>query len=271
MEKIRLTVEDVQVGYLRDSADRSCRCPSMSWQALSGELTLLTGSSRACLNAVMRTLAGFEKPIAGRIILREQDRIVDPVRNEITVAWLPAPGEEVFVGATVAEELAFPYSSLDPGEPLIDVPGSFSPARFGGILNRSVWELSASERRLLLLAAQARRSPVLWLCVEPLAYLDGAMERVVRDSLMERARAGAIVMVAAEHPEILAPLADELVVFDDRSRPGGKNGGLEDQPLYLAAFRAAKGDSSDKILDGLNEKQPGATKLPGTDRERDGT
>lgn len=272
MEKCRLIVEDLKVGTARKSHDKTSACHSMSWEAPSGSITLLTGSHSEHLKAVLRTLAGLERPLSGRIILEDPIRSVEPGRSGSKIAWLPAPGEEVFVGATVAEELAFPHASLSPDEPLIDEPGSFSLARFGDILKRSVWDLGASERRLLLLAAQARRNPFLWLCLEPLAYLDGATGRVVMNSLRERAKSGEIVVVAAEDPELLAASADSLVVFHNDCRLSGMyalNGdilspawleGIDNLPLYLAAFRTAEGDPFDKIIEGLNEIQLSATK-----------
>lgn len=137
------------------------------------------------------------------------------------VAYLPPPGREVFSGATVGEELAFGaekrllHSGNAFGCEVLFLRHLFEP-----ISERSVWELSSAERRLLLMASQAALNPSLWLCDEPLACLDGSMRRRVLGFLAACGRSGAAVLAASVEPAVLAPVAGKYVVLNDEGCVG---------------------------------------------------
>lgn len=263
MTNRRILVEALSVEIAGDQS-KARISESLNWSASFGAATLLTGGCSFFRRAVLRALAGMDKPVTGRVVLEEEDRRIDLARSEMLLGWLPAPGEEVFVGATVDEELAFSRPAPDAGE-ACKYNSDFAVDRFGDRMKQSVWDLSASERRLLLLAAQAGNHPGLWLCLEPLARLDGKMVSVVLGSLREHVKLGAAVIIAAEDPAPLADLVDKLVVFDDDCHLRGeydlhqtttgstRTEGLEDFPVYLAASRILNAEPADPVLDDLNE------------------
>jgi ABC-2 type transport system ATP-binding protein len=136
--------------------------------------------------------------------------------SRMAVAYLPLPGAEVFSGTTVGEELAFGADSrLLTSDDLFSGEARLLRRLFEPIVQRSVWELSSAERRLLLLASQVALNPGLWLCDEPLACLDGSMRRRVLDFLSGCSRSGAAVLSASAEPAALASIADNYVVLDD--------------------------------------------------------
>jgi len=136
--------------------------------------------------------------------------------SRIAVAYLPPPGREIFSGATVGEELAFGSEGLMLASGnLVTKEECLLRQRFEPIVQRSVWELSSAERRLLLLTSQAALKPGLWLCDEPLACLDGSMRMKVLGFLAGCSRSGATVLVASAEPAALASIADNFVVLGD--------------------------------------------------------
>ncbi|MEA1997357.1 MAG: energy-coupling factor ABC transporter ATP-binding protein, partial [Gemmatimonadota bacterium] len=183
-------------------------------------VTGVIGGRTETRTLLLRALAGLEYPSGGKITFTGLDGATSsgPSTGVSGAACLPPPGEEMFVGTTVDEELDFYIKAggLDREEAFtkLEQIGTYG---FNTIRSRSVWELSDSERRLLLLVSQALAQPAAWLCDEPFALLDAERLQEVRSLLESQARKGAVVVVTSADAGDILEMADRLLVLS----PGG--------------------------------------------------
>jgi energy-coupling factor transport system ATP-binding protein len=81
------------------------------------------------------------------------------------------------------------------------------------LADRAPGELSGGETQRVLLAAMLAVSPAIWLLDEPFSALDHASRSLVGRLCIELAGEGATVLIACDDADVMAPLADRLVVF----------------------------------------------------------
>jgi len=177
--------------------------------AEEAKVTVICGGAASFRSEILRCLSGLDGK-AG--LATEKSGSTD--LSSLTRACLPPVGKEVFAGATVGEELVFgsDVGTMTSGDGL-STEQRFLRDRFDPIRQRSVWELSSAERRLLLLASQAVLKPYLWLCDEPLACLDGNNQKAVLDFLAGCKSAGAVIIVSVTEPAAMGALADTYVIL----------------------------------------------------------
>ncbi|MFC1544656.1 hypothetical protein ACFL4X_00675 [Gemmatimonadota bacterium] len=148
---------------------------------------------------------------------------------------LPAPGEEIFVGTTIAEQLNF----FSRGEVQTELEQSgldnLFAFDFASRLDRSVWELASGERRCLLLVAQALADPRYWILHQPLAGMDGRRGAAIRAFIRDRCARGAIVIAGTARPAELLGCCPELLVLGDDGQSVKYHGIGVEAAAFLAA------------------------------------
>ncbi len=185
----------------------------------AGSVTVLTGPNGSGKSTALAVLLGLVRLDEGAVLA--DDTVL--TRAELAacqpqIAWLPQ--HPAIVPGTVAENLAL-YGPLDPTA-LAAAAGAtgwdgVAAEQFGAgadlgatMLGEGGIGLSAGQRqRLALTRTLARETPVLVLD-EPTAHLDAAARERVVTAVVDRARAGATVIVAAHRAEWLAA-ADRVV------------------------------------------------------------
>ncbi|MFH1069236.1 MAG: hypothetical protein V1794_06390 [Candidatus Glassbacteria bacterium] len=213
------------------------------WLIDSGRVSVLLGGPESARKGVLRVLAGLDKPLAGNIRLAG-----NPVesgagwfRQSSGTAYLPPPGEEVFTGTTVGEELRFfAGDTVVHGARLEEIELALG-TRFSALGDRPVWDLSETERRLLLVVSQAAAWPTTWLLYEPFRGLDGRYEAKLAVFIGKAAEQGAIVAAAAARVEDAMKIAHDLLVLNPNGEViyRGKVNDIEIGKLELDGLDAA--------------------------------
>ncbi|MBN2288844.1 MAG: ATP-binding cassette domain-containing protein [Candidatus Glassbacteria bacterium] len=178
---------------------RNSPAAPIDWLIESGSAVLVAGGTAPHRSMLLRLLAGFESPASGRIeyILANGGKFRAAESGNLRTGFLPPPGEETFVGATVEQELSFCLpEGIIASERLARLEAGFG-VEFRSRAGRSVWSLSDGERRLLSLVSQALAEPGVWFCDEPLAMLDGRHTKAVLSFLAGESRRGVTVVAAA--------------------------------------------------------------------------
>jgi ATP-binding cassette subfamily C protein CydD len=205
---VRIRVENLSV------TGRDGHCPSeLSAVIEPGRVTVLTGPNGAGKSTTLQVIAGIATPTAGRVTVAGIDVAeLDPAAWWRQVTWLPQ--RPVLMPATIAANLAMF------GE-LADVDAACAAACFDEVLaelpdgmhtriGRGGVGLSLGQRQRLGLArVLGTQAPVL-LLDEPTAHLDAATEAAVLRVIVERARAGATVVVIG-HREQVVGIGDRVV------------------------------------------------------------
>lgn len=186
----------------------------LSFTVPRGAFALLAGDSGSGKSTLLHVLAGL-LPGPEPVTVSGEARVAGlPVRGTAPeavarrVGFLMQDAEDQFTCLDVESEVAFRLENL--GLPRAEVRArvdrSLAAWDLEEVRERRVHALSGGERRRVLLAALHAARPEVVLLDEPLANLDAAWRRRLRDDLA-RLAGGTTVLVAEHRPAWLAPLA----------------------------------------------------------------
>ena len=178
-----------------------------------GMVTVLTGRNGAGKSTTLQAIAGLTVPSSGRVTVAGLDVAdLDPAAWWRQLSWLPQ--RPVLVPGSVHHNLVL-LGSLEDIESACAASGFDSvlaelPNGVDTVLGRGGVGMSLGQRQRLGLArALGSAAPVL-LLDEPTAHLDADAEDRVLRAIIERARAGATVVVVG-HRERVVAIGDRIV------------------------------------------------------------
>jgi len=183
-----------------------------------GAVTVLTGRNGAGKSTTLQVIAGLTTPSAGRATVAG----VDVAELDLT-AWWPQlswlPQRPVLVPGTVQHNLAL-LGGVEDLESACAASGFDTvlaelPAGLNTMLGRGGVGLSLGQRQRLGLARALGSSASVLLLDEPTAHLDAHTEDRVLRAIVERARAGATVVVVGHREHVLAIGDQVLEVVSD--------------------------------------------------------
>jgi heme exporter protein A len=165
-------------------------------QVAAGEAVALTGSNGAGKTSLLRAVAGFIRPLEGRIAFEGDGGALQADDARRTGCHLVGHQDGLKPGRRARDELLF-QARWHGGT----AAGALAAAdRLGltRLLGLEVRVLSAGQRRRLALARLIASPRPLWLLDEPLAPLDAA-SRTLLGAIMSEHLAGGGLIVAAVH------------------------------------------------------------------------
>ena len=187
-------------------------------QIKGGELTCLTGRNGTGKSTLMRTLAGFLKPLGGSALLDGHDvsRLSPAERSHLISVVLT---DRVDVDGMRVQDLVSvgrqPYTgffgkmSSDDEEVVNKAIADVGMTDFAG---RQVNSLSDGERQKVMIAkALAQQTPVI-LLDEPTAFLDYPSKKEMFQMLAQLCHEqGKAVLVSTHDLDIALPIADSVI------------------------------------------------------------
>jgi energy-coupling factor transporter ATP-binding protein EcfA2 len=184
----------------------------------SGSAVLIVGGLAGDRSRFLRMIAGFEPPSAGKIefVFENGSKFPAMKSGKVRMGYLPPPGEEVFVGTTVEQEMFYGLPGEKTERQAINMLEELFGVGFSTLACRPVWSLSDGERRLLALASQALYLPDVWFMDQPLALLDGTHRQAVGNFLAGETRRGGTFVGAVSEPGLLIQWADIILNFSKK-------------------------------------------------------
>ncbi|WP_426516977.1 ABC transporter ATP-binding protein [Diaminobutyricibacter sp. McL0618] len=177
-----------------------------------GEIHALVGLNGAGKTTLMRLLLGMLRPASGSVTI--EGRAL-------------AHAEWAAVGHLVEYPLAYGEltvrQNLALGARLHGVPGRSVPAMVDAVLaelnlrqyaGRRARKLSLGNRQRLGLASALQHGPRIIVLDEPTNALDPAGVILLREALLQRAAAGAGILVSSHHLDEVARIADRISVIN---------------------------------------------------------
>jgi ATP-binding cassette subfamily C protein CydD len=181
-----------------------------------GRVTVLTGRNGAGKSTTLQTIAGLSAPSSGRVTVAGVDVAdLDPTGWWRQLSWLPQ--RPVLLPGTVHDNLVL-LGGLDDPDDLetacaasgFDAVLAELPDGMNTMLGRGGVGLSLGQRQRLGLARALGSKAAVLLLDEPTAHLDAHTEDRVLRAIVERARAGATVVVVG-HRERVVEIGDRVV------------------------------------------------------------
>jgi putative spermidine/putrescine transport system ATP-binding protein len=213
----------------------------VSLAAERGEIVALLGPSGSGKTTVLRLVAGFETPDAGRILVEGEDvTAVAPERRRFGMVF---QHYALFPHMTAGENVAFGLGGGRKGrspEAAARVAEVLALAGLSGFEGRRVTEISGGQQQRVALARALAPSPRVLLLDEPLSNLDPALRERTRRELRRAIRKVGITTLFVTHEQEEAfELGDRVAVLDrGRLEQVGTPEELFDKPAtrFVATF-----------------------------------
>ncbi len=184
----------------------------------AGEFFALLGPSGCGKTTLLRLIAGFERPNAGRIVLDGVDLApVPPYRRPVNMMF---QSYALFPHLTVEANVAFglKQEGLPRGEIAGRVADMLALVKLESLGTRKPNELSGGQRQRVALARCLVKRPRVLLLDEPLAALDKKLRDLTRFELMELQRQLGLTFVIVTHDQSEAMIVADRIGVMDRGR-----------------------------------------------------
>ena len=169
---------------------------SLSFRVSAGQALAVEGANGAGKTSLLRLLAGFLSPVAGRVLVRTTiGESADAEERGRLVGWL-GHLDGLKPQLTVLEQLSF-FARLYGRHADPAVLETVGLARQADLPCRY---LSAGQRRRLALARLLTSQRPLWLLDEPFAALDAAGQGLVAQLMLRHCGSGGIIIAATHDP-----------------------------------------------------------------------
>jgi putrescine transport system ATP-binding protein len=180
-----------------------------------GEFFALLGPSGCGKTTLLRLLAGFEGPSAGRILLDGQDLSdMPPHRRPVNMMF---QSYALFPHLTVARNIAFglKQEGMPKGDIASRVAELLGLVRLEGYADRKPDQLSGGERQRVALARSLAKRPRVLLLDEPMAALDKKLRQETQFELMElQARLGTTFLIVTHDQDEAMTVANRIAVME---------------------------------------------------------
>ncbi|QIG49545.1 ABC transporter ATP-binding protein [Nordella sp. HKS 07] len=207
-----LDIQDVRKSYGSYAALKG-----VSLSVNQGEFIALVGPSGCGKTTLLKQIAGFEEPDAGRIAIAGADMAGVPAARRPTSMVFQKLA--LFPHMTVAENIGFPLKlrRTDPAEIRRRVGQMIELMQLKGeYLTRYPRQLSGGEQQRVALARSMVSQPKLLLLDEPLSALDVKLKKVLQAELKRLHRSVGVTFVHVTHDlEEAMMLADRICVMRD--------------------------------------------------------
>ena len=184
----------------------------LSFTVRAGEVLGLVGPNGAGKTTTLRSIAGIIPASSGRVQIAGHELATDPIGAKRALAFFPDE-PRLFDYLTVAQHLAFVariYGVEDHeaiARPLLD------ELEIADKADKLPGELSRGMKQKLAIACGLLHSPRVMFFDEPLTGLDPLGIRRMKNSIVQRARAGAAVVLSSHLLHLLEEVCSHVLIL----------------------------------------------------------
>jgi len=213
---------DLAIGYRRRTEGDICLAHGLNLALQRGKLVGLLGSNGVGKSTLLRTLAGRQKPLAGRVLLARQDlATLSPMAlaRRLSIVLTLAPQPRLMNGYALVALGRHPHSdwlgrlSANDHE---TVAWAIEAVGADDLADLPLAELSDGQRQKLMIARALAQEADIMLLDEPTAYLDLRRRVETMQLLKQLARSAARTILVSTHDLDLALRScDQLWLMSD--------------------------------------------------------
>ena len=228
----------IQVVDYHKSYGDTIAVDGLSFEVRPGEVVGLLGPNGAGKTTTMRAITGIIPPTRGRLWVAGHDVIADPVGAKMQLAYVP-DDPKLFDTLTVWEHLEFVAAAYrlknwqDEAGRLLD-RFELTPKR-----DAVAHDLSRGMRQKAAICMAYLHHPRAILLDEPMTGLDPRGIRTLKETVVERAKAGAAMLISSHLLALVEDLCTHLLILHH-----GKRLFFGKAEEARTAFTAADHDSS---------------------------
>jgi branched-chain amino acid transport system ATP-binding protein len=189
----------------------------LSLEVRDREVVCLIGRNGAGKTTTLRTIMGYLRPRAGRIVFQGEEIQGQPTHRiaGLGIGWAPEDGA-IFADLTVAENIEIATWTRPAGRPgpeRIERAYEIFPA-LRGYRHRKGPEMSGGERKMLSVARALALDPRMLLLDEPFEGLSPAIIPTVSRGLAEITQRGHAILLAESNLHHVPDFATRLYVIE---------------------------------------------------------
>ncbi|WP_197532405.1 ABC transporter ATP-binding protein [Symmachiella macrocystis] len=202
-----ISIRDFHKTYEKTVAVRG-----LSFDVEPGHILGLVGPNGAGKTTTMRAIAGILPPTHGRLLVAGHDVVETPVAAKRELAYVP-DDPHLFDALSVWEHLEFIASAYEVAD--LETAGVSLLEQFELTEKRDAFAhgLSRGMRQKLAIACAYLHNPRAILLDEPLTGLDPRGIRIMRESIKQRAAAGAAVLVSSHLMSLVEGLCTHVLIL----------------------------------------------------------
>ncbi len=230
----------LKIEHVRKSFGQTTVVQDFDLAIQAGEFVSFLGPSGCGKTTVLRMVAGFEEPSAGKIVIGGKDVThLKPNQRNIGMVF---QAYALFPNMTVAQNIGFGLRVAGRGRGEIDkrVKEMLALIRLPDLADRYPYQLSGGQQQRVALARALAPSPKLLLLDEPLSALDAKVRVSLRDEIRQIQKDLGITTVFVTHDQEEAlSISDRIVVmYGGRAEQVGAPFEIYNQPAtrFVASF-----------------------------------
>lgn len=236
-----IEVKDVKVNYGSFEAVKG-----VNFAVNDGEFFTLLGPSGCGKTTTLRSIAGFEKVSAGKIILNGKD--IAPLAPEERDIGFVFQNYALFPSMTVHDNIAFGLKvrhvrKNEAEQRIREIAGMIGITEH---LNKKISQISGGQQQRVAIARALITKPCLLLMDEPLSNLDAKLRVSMRSEIKRIQKELGIVAIYVTHDQEEAmAISDRIAVFN--------NGLIEQIGTPQEIYRTPKTEFAAKFVGDINE------------------
>ena len=184
----------------------------LSFDVAPGEILGLVGPNGAGKTTTLRAVAGIIPPTQGKLVVAGSDVVHEPVAAKRAMAYVP-DDPKLFDTLTAWEHLEFIAAAYRVDGFEEKAARLIAQLQLDEKRNTVAQELSRGMRQKVAIACAYLHDPQALLFDEPLTGLDPRAIRTIKDSIFERARDGAAVIISSHLLSLVEDLCSHVLIL----------------------------------------------------------
>lgn len=202
----------LQVRGLTRLYDQLVAVEDLSFSVAPGEVLGLVGPNGAGKTTTLRSLCGVIQPTRGTVEIGGVDLGRDPVRAKGQIAFMPDE-PHLFDYLTVEEHLRFTARLYKATGAEGRIPALLTELELSEKASALPTELSRGMRQKLVIACGLIHDPKALVFDEPLTGLDPAGIRRMKQTIVDRARQGAAVLLSSHLLHLVEEICTRVLIL----------------------------------------------------------